>query len=53
MVDNYCQKKNKENIKKEPRVSYQNLSEEEKGKRWKKAWDRYKNLSVEEKEKKR
>ena len=47
MVINYYQK-GKENLQKEGRRRYQNLSEEENEKRRKKALDRYNNLSEEE-----
>ena len=39
---NFCMQKNK--------GKYQNLSEEEKNKRWKKAQERYQNFTEEEKE---
>ena len=51
MVNKY-KKKNKENLQKEAQEKYQDLSEEDRVKRWKKAPERYKNLSEEEKEKK-
>ena len=40
MVDKYYQK-HKERLQKEARETHQNLSEEEKDKRWKKSGERY------------
>ena len=52
MANNYYQK-HKERLRKESRKKrYQNLSEEEQDKRWKKAGGRYQNLSEEEKKEK-
>ena len=45
MVNKY--QKHKERLLKEARERYQYLSEEEKDKRQKKVWDRYKNLPEE------
>ena len=41
-----------EDIRKEARKRYQNLSEEEKGKKQKSSWQRYQNVTEEETEKK-
>ena len=51
LVNGYCWK-NTEKFQKEACARYQNLSEEEKEKRWKKVRERYKPFSAEEKEKK-
>ena len=41
---NNCYQKHKERLRKEARKKYQNLSEEEKDKRWKKVPERYQNF---------
>ena len=51
MVNKYSQK-NKEKLCKEQCERCQNFSAEQKGKRWKKPWNGYKNLSEEEKQNK-
>ena len=50
MANKYYQKR-KERLWKEARERYQNLSEEEKGKRRKKIWERYQHLSKEQEQK--
>ena len=50
MANKYYQK-HKERLWKEALERYQNLSEEEKGKRRKKIWERYQHLSKEQKQK--
>ena len=51
MINKYYQK-HKEKLRKKARERYQNLSEDEKGKKYQYAPKRYRNLSEEEKEKK-
>ena len=50
MGNSYYQK-HKEELPKKARERYQNLSEEEKSKRWKKAEERYQNFTEKDKEK--
>ena len=53
MTNKYYQK-HKEKLQREAREGYQNFSEKEKDKRWKRkqAWDRFQNLSGEKNERK-
>ena len=50
MFYKYCQK-HKERLRNEPRARYQNLSKEEKDKRWKKVRGRYQNIPEGQKQK--